>query len=93
MREDRLRERVKDEVAILVSHADAVEVTVDGGLVRVSGYVLATELDGLLSRLPHLPGVHKVHNALTMVHDPGRFDELSQRAPEDELRGQAYSGA
>ena len=80
-------------MAILVSHADAVEVTVDGGLVRVSGYVLATELDGLLSRLTRLPGVHKVHNALSVVTDPGRFDELSQGAPDDELSGQAYSGA
>jgi hypothetical protein len=93
LQEDRLRERVKDEVAILVSHADAVEVTVDGGLVRVSGYVLATELDGLLSRLPHLPGVHKVHNALSAVADPARFDELTSPGTEDDPRGQAYNGA
>lgn len=92
-REERLRERVQDEVAVLVTHADAVTVTVDGGLVRVSGYVLATEMDGLLSGLTRLPGVHKVHNALSAVTDATRFDELSQPAMEDDPRGQAYSGA
>lgn len=91
--EDRLRERVKDEVAVLVTRADAIAVTVDGGLVRVSGHVLASELDGLLSRLTQLPGVHKVHNALSAVADPARFDELSSPGIEDDPRGQAYNGA
>lgn len=91
--EDRLRERVQDEVAVLVTRADAIAITVDGGLVRVSGYVLASELDGLLSRLTQLPGVHKVHNALSAVADPARFDELSSPGTEDDPRGQAYNGA
>ena len=93
----RLRERVKDEVAVQVSNADAIEVSVDGGLVRVSGYVLASEVDALLSRLTRLPGVHKVHNALSPVADARRFEELRERAlaqsDADNLRSQAYSGA
>lgn len=93
----RLRERVKDEVAVQVSNADAIEVSVEGGLVRVSGYVLASEVDALLSRLTRLPGVHKVHNALSPVADARRFEELRERAlaqsDADNLRSQAYSGA
>jgi hypothetical protein len=93
----RLRRRVQDEVATRVSHADMVEVTVDGGLVRVSGYVLAAEMDVLLSHLTRVPGVHKVHNALSAVDDPRRFDELRERARtksgDDELLSQPYSGA
>lgn len=93
----RLRERVKDEVAVQVSNADAIEVSVEGGLVRVSGYVLASEVDALLSRLTRLPGVHKVHNALSPVADARRLEELRERAlaqsDADNLRSQAYSGA
>ena len=93
----RLRERVKDEVATLVSHADAIEVTVDGGLVRVSGYVLTSEQDALLAQLTRLPGVHKVHNALSAVADARRLNELLERALAESddlgLQTQAYSGA
>jgi hypothetical protein len=93
----RLRQRVQDEVATLVSRADAIEVTVEGGLVRVSGYVLAAEMDGLLSQLTRVPGVHKVHNALFAVPDPQRLDELRERAlaerNADDLASQPYSGA
>lgn len=91
--QERLRERVRDEIAILVTHPDAITVTIDGGWVRVSGHVLATELDGLLSRLTQVQGVHKVHNALSAVTDPARMDELSQNIVVDGLRAQAYSGA
>jgi hypothetical protein len=64
-----LRERIRARVADLVSRPEAIEVDVDAGVVRVSGYVLASELDGLLSRLTQVAGVHKVHNALTVVPD------------------------
>jgi hypothetical protein len=93
----RLRQRVQDEVATMVSYPDTIEATVDGGLVRVSGYVLAAEMDGLLSQLTRVPGVHKVHNALSVVADPQRLDELRERAlaerNADDLASQPYSGA
>lgn len=93
----RLRQRVQDEVAALVSYPDTIEATVDGGLVRVSGYVLAAEMDGLLSQLTRVPGVHKVHNALSAVTDLRRFDELRERTlagrDADDLASQPYSGA
>ncbi|MDB5871321.1 MAG: hypothetical protein JWQ07_763 [Ramlibacter sp.] len=60
----RLRERVRSKVNELVSHPRAIEVEVTNGVVRVSGQVLAPELDGLLLRLLDVPGVLKVHNAL-----------------------------
>ena len=73
----------------LVSHPDAIQVSVDGGVVRVSGHVLASEQDRLLSQLTHLPGAHKVHNALSAVQDPDRFEE--QRAAQ--LQGEFGAGA
>lgn len=79
--ESRLGEQVQARIGKLVSHPDAIKVNVDGGLVRVSGLVLASELDRLLTQLTRLPGVHKVHNALSPVDDPERFDE--RRAAEE----------
>lgn len=96
MQSMRLRERVRDEIAGLVSYADAIEVTVDGALVRVSGYVLAAERDALLARLTRLPGVHRVHNALSEVSDLDRLEQLRRAVDETgivELRTTAYSGA
>ena len=75
--EARLREQVLAQIEALVTHPDAIRVDIDGGLVRVSGHVLASEADGLLSQLTRLPGVHKVHNALSQVHDASRFQEFA----------------
>ena len=72
----KLRERVMARLGHLVSHPGAIEVSVTAGIVRVSGQVLAQELDGLLTQLTHLPGVHKVHNALGVLEDPSGFGEV-----------------
>jgi hypothetical protein len=64
-----LRERVRRRVAELVSYPDAVDVEVEGHLIRVSGRVLATELDPLLSQLTQVPRVHRVYNTLVPVKD------------------------
>jgi hypothetical protein len=64
-----LYERVRLRVAQIVSYPDAIDVQVEGGLVRVSGRVLADELDRLLSQLTQVPRVYKVYNALEPVQD------------------------
>jgi osmotically-inducible protein OsmY len=76
-----LRERVRARMGHLVSHPRAIEVSVEEGVVRLSGQVLAKELDGLLSQLTHMPGVRKVHNALAALNDPSGFSE-DRRAQE-----------
>jgi len=77
-----LRERVMARLGHLVSHPGAIEVSVNEGIVRVGGQVLAQELDGLLTQLTHMPGVHKVHNALGVLQDPSGFGEVqSSRTP------------
>jgi hypothetical protein len=50
--------------------------------------VLEKELDGLLSKLTELPGVRKVHNALSVLNDPSGFGEV-QRAGEPAQAGPA----
>lgn len=71
-----LQDQVRARIAELVTHPDAIVVVVEGGLVRVSGDVLSDELEILLLELTQLPGVHKVHNALSAIADKARFDEL-----------------
>lgn len=73
-----LRERVRSRLGHWVSHPRAIEVDAEDGVVRVSGQVLAKELDGLLSRLTGIPGVRKVHNALMALDDPSGFGEVPQ---------------
>jgi hypothetical protein len=65
-----LRRRVRERVAGLASQPDAIEVTVENGVVRVSGPIAASEQDLLLSELTQVRGVRKVYNALQPV--PGQ---------------------
>ena len=70
-----LRDRVRERLGHWVSHPRAMDVDVNEGVVRVSGQVLALELDGLLSQLTGVPGVRKVHNALSVLDDASGFVE------------------
>ncbi|MES2939694.1 MAG: BON domain-containing protein [Pseudomonadota bacterium] len=65
-----LRERVRLRLGALVSHPGAIDVRVEQSIVRLSGHVLAKELDGLLFRVRDVAGVHRVVNALTAHHAP-----------------------
>jgi hypothetical protein len=71
-----LRATVRARLDDFVSHPRAIEVEANGGTVRVSGQVLAPELDGLLTQLLRIPGVHRVHNALSILRDPSGFGEV-----------------
>lgn len=71
-----LIDRVRSRLHSLVSYPNAIDVTVAHGVVHVSGRVLAQELNGLLMRLTDLPGVYKVHNALTAVQDVQALENL-----------------
>ena len=77
-----LREHVRERLGELVSHPAFIEVAVDNKVVRLTGEVLAHELDGLLSHLTHLRGVRKVHNALTVLSDPQAFPSDKTLLPE-----------
>ena len=74
-----LRDMVRARLADLVSYPDAIEVDVDpdGRLIHVSGHVLASELDRLLSHLTQVTGVYKVYNALISLENEGEFGKLA----------------
>ncbi len=81
----RLREEVRTRLGAWVSHPRAIEVEVQNGIVRVSGQVLAAEIDGLLMQLTGVRGVHKVHNALSVLQDPSGFAETTRVDPRSPL--------
>ena len=65
-----LLEQVRSRLHSLVSYPEAIDVAVAQGIVHLSGRVLAQELNELLMQLKDLPGVYKVHNALSAVQEP-----------------------
>jgi len=62
--DDTLRHRVRARLSELVARPDAVQVTVENGVVRLTGEVLPQERDTLLSALIGIPGVWRLRNAL-----------------------------
>jgi hypothetical protein len=74
----RLRDEVRARLPGWVSHPRAVEVEVNNGVVRLSGQVLATELERMLMQLTGLRGVYKVHNALSVVRDANGLGAMTR---------------
>lgn len=84
-----LRDRVRSRLGRLVSHPGAIDVQVDGGVVRLSGDVLAKELDGLLTQVRDMVGVSRVINAMTAHDFP---DTISGLQGGREARGEDLEG-
>lgn len=57
-------QRVRSQIGRVVSHPSSIEVTADGGRVTLSGSVLASETDELLSIVGKVRGVKDVNNQL-----------------------------
>lgn len=62
--DDIVLERVRSRVAELVSQPDAIDVSVENGIVRLAGHVPPEERDMLLTQLLYMPGVVRLRNAL-----------------------------
>lgn len=65
-----LRDRIQDRLGRLVSFPGALDVSVNNGVVRLAGRVLAKEREGLLDQVREMPGVQKLVNALTAHDNP-----------------------
>jgi osmotically-inducible protein OsmY len=62
--DDTVEKRVRDRVAQVASDPQAIQVDVEGGVVRLSGDVASGERDAILSSVLDVPGVFRVRNAL-----------------------------
>jgi hypothetical protein len=62
--DDIVLQRVRSRIGELVSQPDAIDVTVENGVVRLAGQVLPEERDMLLTQLLYMPGVMRLRSAL-----------------------------
>jgi hypothetical protein len=84
-----LEERVRAELGRVVANPGSVEVSAIAGTVILSGSILTSELDELLSAVRGVPGVAEVENRLEMYETPGDVPGLQgARGP----RGKAERG-
>lgn len=66
MSDDVVLERVRERVFEIVSDPRRVDVTVENGIVRLTGQVAPDERDELLTQLLYMPGVVRLRNALAL---------------------------
>ena len=81
-------QRVRSKIGRVVSHPSSIEVTADGGRVTLSGPVLASETDELLSIVSKVRGVKDVENRLEVHEQVGNVPGL-----QDGQGGQGESAA
>lgn len=74
-----LFDRIRSRLGRLVSHLGAVHVEVEEGHVRLTGHVLAAEIERLLDVVRRMPGVQAVQNALAVHEDARNVPELRGR--------------
>jgi hypothetical protein len=72
-----LRDRVRSALGRMVSHPGALHVSVEDGVVHLSGRVLALEREGLLAQVARLPGVKKLVDTTTAHHAPAPARPMS----------------
>src|SRR5439155_14308825 len=71
-----LAERVRAKIGRYVSHAGAIEVTVNNGRVTLSGPILAREVEALADAVCSVPGVTEVEDRLEIHARPGNIPGL-----------------
>jgi hypothetical protein len=82
-----LRERIQERLGRMLSHPGAIGVSVEDGVVRLSGHVLAKERDGLLEQVQQMPGVQKLVNAMTSHDFPQEITNRTAPVPEAAVNG------
>ena len=76
-----LRDRIRDALDRMVSHPRALQVSVDNGVVRLGGRLLAKEREGVLEQVQRMAGVQKLVNAMTAHDDPQELARADRPVP------------
>jgi hypothetical protein len=69
-------QRVRSKLGHFVSHPGAIDVTATDGRITLSGPVLASEVDGLLSAVGSVRGVIGVENRLNVCNEAAHISSL-----------------
>jgi osmotically-inducible protein OsmY len=75
-----LHDRVRAELGRHVSHPHAIQVRVDGGIVTLTGDVLAAEEKAARRGVKRIPGVKGVHEQWIVHAEPGDVPTLQGTA-------------
>ncbi len=76
-----LEARVRSSMGRVLSNPGAIAVLAENGSVTISGPVMAAEVDGLLSCVKAVPGVHEVHSRLAVRPSPDSVPGLQRNDP------------
>jgi uncharacterized membrane protein len=71
-----LAQHVRARLAPLVSHPSSIEVTAENGVIRLSGPILAAEVNRLVDHVSSIAGVMTVENRLEAHIEPGNIPGL-----------------
>jgi uncharacterized membrane protein len=71
-----LAQHVRARLAPLVSHPSSIEVTAENGVIRLSGPILAAEVNRLVDHVSSIAGVAAVENRLEAHLEPGNIPGL-----------------
>ena len=85
-----IADRVRSELGRVSSHPGAIEVTVDNGLVTLSGAVLDHEADKLVDRVHGVRGVTDVVSLLERHKVAGDFPSLQGGSPPAEPKFELF---
>lgn len=77
--------RVRSEMGRYVSHPRAVEVTAEGGVVTLTGNILALEVQPFVAKVKTMPGVRHVDNRLQVHESAGNIPDLQGGTTRTEL--------
>lgn len=79
--DDVIEDRVRSALGRVVSHPHAIQVCSDGGVVTLSGVILAHELTPLLRRTERVKGVRAIDNRLEAHQDDEHIPSLQGGVP------------
>lgn len=71
-----LSERVRAQLGRIVSRPGAIDVSARDGCVCLTGHIVASEHESLVSAVAALEGVHEVEDRLAEYEHPGTIPEL-----------------
>lgn len=81
-----LVERIRSKMGRVVSHPGPIHVTVDKGVVTLSGPILRDDVGPLLSTVRKMRGVRKVENRLAVHHQAGDIPGLQGNSHRPGMR-------
>jgi uncharacterized membrane protein len=76
-----IEDRVRSAMGHFVSHPGAIDVTSRDGVVTLTGWILASEAEGLLEMVANIQGAKGVESNLGVTEHPEHISDLQGGAP------------